>query len=348
MQVFWVFVAAAALSAFVMVGCERDAGGDGEVPFEVVADASDPAIARANLEGFPRGAVMPGAEVAVGGVAREPEELAALWQQAGFREPAPDVDDDEALLVLAGGEPSGCPWEVRRVSMAEQDAGGGGELSVRLGTSAPKAQCSNGPWQPRALALTLPAGELASKEHDADRRIDIDAEHPLPLPAPVVTLTPEGPKWDAFRTTPSRYELSEQQGNGPPPPGRLAFGHGHAVGLTSFPAFDVVQLRLDWRKQSPELSARYVQGPPVEVAGDAFLELRMPNTTVAVTGMPRRLEAPPDAAITEIVLVSEEDPLTWIIGVEGAKAPLALWSGTNEGPHFTGWTRVIGLTQPDQ
>lgn len=345
MQVSWTFVAAAALSAFVMVSCERDAGGDGEVPYEVVADESTPAVARANLEDFPRGAVMPGAEVVAAGVTRDPEELAGLWQQAGFRGPPPDMDDHEAVLVLAGGEASGCPWEVRGVSMVEPKADG--ELSVRLGTSAHKAQCSDGPWQPRALALTLPAGQLASGGQDAHRRIDIAAEHPLPLPAPVVTLTPEGPRWDAFRTTPSRHELSERQGDGPPPPGRLAFGHGYAVGLTSFPGFDVVQLRLDWRKQSPALSARYVQDPPVDVPGDAFLELRLPNTTAAVTGMPRRLEAPPDAAITEMVLVSEEDPLTWIVGVEGGKGSLALWSGTHEGPHFTGWTRVIGLTHPD-
>lgn len=223
--------------------------------------------------------------------------------------------DNEALLVLAGGEPSACPWQVQ------------------------------------------PADVLSDEP-----RIVIGAvERPVPFPRPLIRMTADGPR--VFQRQDAPYQLTPPDEGSPAPPAQLALPHPMAV--TSFPGFDVIQLRLDWHQQDARLTANYVTEPGVDIPGNAFLKLHLANTTAGppTSGGPdaadgpdtptptqpspaSHLRVPPQAAITEIARVPADDSLTWIVGIDGGKARLTHWSGDHDGPTFTGWTHVIGLRHP--
>lgn len=344
------------LVAMMAAGCD---GGDGGVSFEVVADSAQPAIARGvptPEDDFSQGPVMPGVEVAVTGIARNANEVAGLWQQAGFDGSPPQLGDNEALLVLAGGEASACPWQVQRVLTGKPNTAEG-EVSLQLGTDGDQLSCG-GPWQPRAVALTLSADVLPDEPH-----IEIGAvERPVPFPRPLIRLTADGPR--VFQRQDATYQLTPPDEDSPAPPAQLATSHPMAV--TSFPGFDVIQLRLDWHQQDAHLTANYVTEPDLDIPGDAFLKLHLANTTAGPdtsdgpdaadgpdTPTPTHpsppdahLQAAPQAAITKIVRVPADDSLTWIVGIDGGKARLTHWSDDHDGPTFTGWTHVIGLRHP--
>lgn len=226
-----------------------------------------------------------------------------------------------------------------------------GEGSLELGTDGDPLSC-DGPWQARAMALTLPAEVLPDEP-----RIEIGAvERPVPFPRPLIRLTPDGPR--VFQRQDAPYQLTPPDEGSPAPPAQLAMPLPMAV--TSFPGFDVIQLRLDWHHQDARLSANYVTEPDVDIPGDTFLKLQLANTTTGpdTSDGPDAADGPdtppppepagvaPQAAITEIVRVPADGSLTWIVGIDGGKAPLAHWSGDHDGSTFTGWTHVIGLRHP--
>lgn len=369
--------AVAMVLAVLAAGCETD---DGEVAFEVVATETQPASARvggATADEWPP--VMPGAEVAVAGTARDSSDIAALWDQVGFREPMPSLADEQALVVIAGGTARACPWQVAEVVSAHN------HLNVRLAPAGEPTDCASPArqWQPRAVALTVPATALPSDDASHSHAVDLQSIPPLLLPSPVVPLEADGAAWSHFATGSDPYELSRQESMGGPPceacpdnrpkasdepdsleplpqpgtepsassdgqpePARLTRRRPMAV--TSLPGLDVIQFRLDWRKQRGDLSATYIATPPVDVDGETFLQIRLHHTTTAV-GLRRRIEAPPHAAITELVRVPDTDALTWVVGLDGDTTPVAEWSSTYEDqfPDFTGWTRTIAIRHTD-
>lgn len=116
------------------------------------------------------------------------------------------------------------------------------------------------------------------------------------------------------------------------------------LAVTSFPGMDVVHLRFTSRRDSARLSASYVAGPPVPVAGDTFLQLEVGPTGASPQAMPRHLEAPTQAAITEIVPLPDRH--TWIIGLDGPKRPLTTGSRSYGLPQATGSAELIALPHP--
>jgi len=119
-----------------------------------------------------------------------------------------------------------------------------------------KCACVRSRWQPRALALTLPAAAMPS-----------------------------------------------------PGDGVAAPGRGH-------------------------LSASYVADPSVPVTGDAFLQLKVGPPGASPSGEPGRVHAPAPAAITGSVCLPNR--YAWIVGLEGGKAPLSLFSRSYDLPKPTG------------
>lgn len=144
------------VAALILAGCSRGGAEDG-MGFEVRADASKLAIERTGPAGSsPQPPVMPGAEVFAAGIARHPENAQALWEQAGFQGPVPSFAEDDALLILAGGQSTACPWTVERL---EADST---SVSVHLGAAASPedTDCTAAAWQPHAVALALPTASL--------------------------------------------------------------------------------------------------------------------------------------------------------------------------------------------
>jgi hypothetical protein len=332
-RLWWLCAAGLALAGLTLSACESE---DGGVPFEVVADEPEPAIHRAGLER--RSPMMRGAELVVAGIARTSEQVRGLWQQIGFRDGTPTLAEGQALLVLAGGEPANCPWTVDELTTAS------GDVQVRLGTAADQADC--GSWQPRALALSVPADELPADEppetHDHEPvRVSPGEDLPLfVLPTEAVELDPDGPAW-AKRLGQFPHELSADDGGRAPE--LAATG---SVAVTSLPGFDVVHIRLDG-EQRGRLSAEYVDEPPVPVEGDAVLRIELHRSAADPVAAVRRLEAPSSAAVTEMVRVPETDTPTWVVGIDGDKAALALWSRTYSSPELAGSSRLIGIHHSD-
>lgn len=103
--------------ALTLAGC--DASDDDRVAFEVVATETQPPSDRVGgvtADEWPP--VMPGAEVAVADTAGDSSEVAAVWDQVGFREPMPSLGDEQALVAIAGGTADACPWQVAEVVSA--------------------------------------------------------------------------------------------------------------------------------------------------------------------------------------------------------------------------------------
>lgn len=154
-----VLLALVAVLALAAAGCgstsgRGDAGGSGEnagtdtgtqLTYQVVADESR----------------NPGHDELAGGIARDPADVAALWDAAGLTSPPPE--SGRALIVVAGGESSTCPWELDRVT-ADSDAGA---VTVRLVELRQERTCT-ADWNPRTLALTAAAEEVPA---DAELRL---------------------------------------------------------------------------------------------------------------------------------------------------------------------------------
>lgn len=226
------------------------------------------------------------------GIARDPEKAQGLWDQAGFEGALPSFADDEALLVLAGGQSAACPWTVERV---EADST---SVSVQLGApvNAEDTDCTAAAWQPHAVALALPAAALpAGHDFRQDPTILVtgDALPPSLLPTEPLPLAAAGLPWSAADTE-LPYRLSEGGASAE----RLT--EDRPVAVTSFPGFDVVHLRFETKRRGG-LSAAYTTDPPVSVQGDAFLQLELGPASTGTQRMPRHLDAPASAALTQLV-----------------------------------------------
>lgn len=354
MRSFVVHVTGVVLVALVMVGCGGE-GGD-EVAFEVVADESDPAIERPHSRMW----VVHGAEVAVAGIAREQEEVKALWELVGFGDEIPSLADQQALLVVAGGQTRSCPWDVEAVTTSSDG------VAVHLaepgwegvpGDPPPELEqeegphCGVPPWEPRAIALTVPADQLPPAGALAeDQPLDLVGD---PLQSRVVTIGRDGPEWNG---PDDAYAVSAAQSTTAAEPTRLQ----EPPAVTSLPGFDVIQIQYDWHKYRGGFSAAYVTDPPVDVDGDAFLRIRLHNTAPGPLGQ-RRLDVPALGLVTDMVRVPDDEALTWILGIDGGKTPLATWTGhynrhpdarpsdadPGKPPEVTGPTRVIAVGPPD-
>lgn len=307
-----------------MASCGTD--GDQDVAFEVVADESKPDVQRVGPDGASTPPVMGGAEVVVTAAAREPDEIQALCDHLGVRDPVPALAAGEALVALAGGQPVACPWTVAGVEARPET------LAVRLGTSAGDADCGQSAWEPRALALTVPACALPTGD---DVLLTSDSTLPSAvLPPEVISLNPVGPPpWTAADTR-SPYQLSK--------PGASAehLAAANPAAVTTFPGFDILHLRFSSKRRG-RLSASYVTDPPVSVEGQAYLQIELGSPAVSHQRMPRKLNPPASAAITEIKRLP--DVPTWIVGLDRDPAPLTLWSRTYDLPEAVGSTRLVGI-----
>lgn len=116
------------------------------------------------------------------------------------------------------------------------------------------------------------------------------------------------------------------------------------VAVTSFPDFDVIHVRFETKRRGG-LSASYTTDPPVSVEGDAFLQLKLGSASTATERMPHHLEAPASAGLTELVRLP--DAPTWLVGVDGDKAPLTHWSSSSDLPGFTGSTHLLLIPHTD-
>jgi hypothetical protein len=105
------------------------------------------------------------------------------------------------------------------------------------------------------------------------------------------------------------------------------------VAVTTFPGFDVVHMRFAAPGRE-RLSASYVADPSVPVTGDAFLQLKVGPPGASCSRVPGRVHAPAPAAITESVCLPNRH--AWIVGLEGGKAPLSLFSRSYDLPKPTG------------
>lgn len=71
----------------------------------------------------------------------------------------------------------------------------------------------------------------------------------------------------------------------------------------------------------------------VEVAGESFLQIELMHVASHAFGGAERLAAPPGSAITELVLLAdEEDTTTWIVGMHGEAALVSPRESEFEGP----------------
>ena len=136
-----------ALLAVALGGCDAS---DDEVAFEVVADTTQPAIARAGPQGANADPpLMPGAEAVVAAIVHKPRNVEAVWDQIGFDESVASLDEGEDLLVIAGGQPASCPWTVKAV-----EAGSARSARRRASTHDGK---SLGPGRTFAIASSIVA-----------------------------------------------------------------------------------------------------------------------------------------------------------------------------------------------
>lgn len=357
------------MAALALAGCDSEPkDAETELAYEVVGDAADPSMGRTTLVEGASGSrvtphVLPGSEPATFGIARNDDEAASLWDTVGFDGPAPSLAADEALVIVAGGQSAHCPWDPTTVWTS-----GTGEVLVYLDKAPPPQgpleqvegfvsdlrqrvtdpePCREGHWQPRALALTVPTGALPSPSDDRQEHFDGLALNNDLSYHPVVPLDPASPLWNRWIEG-DPYVLSRQETEGTSQPARLgSSGITGPVTVTALPGMDTISFQLDWRKRPGDLSATYVQQPPVNVDGDAFVKIRLHHTAAPQdpTLVPHRIEAPASAAITELVRIPDEESLTWIVGVEGGQAPLAAWMDTfsSDRPGFTGWIRTIAI-----
>jgi hypothetical protein len=327
-------VAVVALLAVALGACDAS---DDEVAFEVVADTTQPAIARAGPQGANADPpLMPGAEAVVAAIVHKPRNVEAVWDQIGFDESVASLDEGEDLMVIAGGQPASCPWTVKAVEAGPE------RLSVRLTTGSEASACRRSGWQPRALALTVPAAATPSPgDGGADARVWLGTDSSLPasvLPAEVWRLNPDGrPPWSGadtafpYQKTQARSSEAELTADRP-------------VAVTTFPGFDVVHVRFAAR-DGGRLLASYVADPPVPVTGDAFLQLEVGPPGASPSAMPRRIHAPAQAAITEIARLPNRR--AWIVGLEGGKSPLSVFSGSYDLSQTAGSAYLIGLPHPN-
>jgi hypothetical protein len=105
------------------------------------------------------------------------------------------------------------------------------------------------------------------------------------------------------------------------------------VAVTTFPGFDVVQMRVAAPGRG-HLSASYVADPSVPVTGDAFLQLKVGPPGASPSEVRGRIHGPAPAAITGSVCLPNRH--AWIVGLEGGKAPLSLFSRSYDLPKPTG------------
>lgn len=324
------------VAVLTLAGCS-EGGGENEVAFEVRADTSTPTIERTGPAGSsPQPRVMPGAEVFVAGMARHPQEAQALWDQAGFQGSLPSFADDRALLVLAGGQSTACPWTVDSVEADSTRV----SVSLAAPAGAEDTDCTAAAWQPHAVALALPAAALPTGDDVRQDPTILVTSDTLPaslLPAETLPLAADGLPWSAADTA-FPYRLSR---------GGASAEHlteDRPVAVTSFPNFDVVHVRFE-TKHRGGLSADYTTHPSVPVKGDAFVRLELGPVSTSTQRMPRSVDAPASAALTELVRLP--DAPTWIVGLDGDKAPLTLWSSTHDLPAFTGSTHLLLIPHAD-
>lgn len=197
----WPWMLLATLVAVALGGCDTFSD---EGAFEVVADTTQPAIARTGPDGAAdKPPMMPGAEVGMAAVVQRPSDVRSVWEQLGFDQPVVSVADYQALLLLlAGGQPACCPWTIDTV-----EASGSQSVLVRLGTLWESTGCAHSGWQARALATTVPAGALPSTG-DQSPTVSLGSDSSLPplwLPTDSDVLIPTttcGPLTPTFVVAP--------------------------------------------------------------------------------------------------------------------------------------------------
>ena len=120
----------------------------------------------------------------LGDIARTDEEADELWETVGFSVQPPALDD-QALVVVTGGQPDDCPWDPTVLSV---DATA---VVVALADLDEERFCE-GDWTPRALALTVPAADVTADSQVHVRQPWGETESASPL-----ADRPDPERWDA-------------------------------------------------------------------------------------------------------------------------------------------------------
>lgn len=89
----------------------------------------------------------------VGAVVHTDEQAAQLWDEAELSDEPPSLDE-HALVAIAGGEADDCPWELTDITVEHRS------VELTLDEADEQAFCE-GRWDPRTLAVTVPADTLA-------------------------------------------------------------------------------------------------------------------------------------------------------------------------------------------
>lgn len=101
----------------------------------------------------------------LGDVVTSQQEADRLWDTVGFETARPHLDGD-AVVVVTGGQPRDCRWRLDDVSVGEGVVRVTLAFASRWRNMTPvRATWCDGNWEPRALAVTVPAGDVA----DGDR-----------------------------------------------------------------------------------------------------------------------------------------------------------------------------------
>lgn len=342
---------AAVMAALLLVaGCS---GGDEsrEISFTVERLEEGTAVDR-----VPR-RIVPGGEVIVSGVARNPHVAEQLWEQAGFTDSAPSLSDDEALVLIVGGEAVACPWEPRSMEVT-----GPGFVSVDVGHE-PGTHCG-AEWRPRALALTVDTDDLPQDPFELEVRafeprpfvVELGADGPQHLAdAPIPGAVPGPEDGDPLPDEPPEQRVEQRA------PDDLDESGGEPAVLTMaavsrYPGFDAVHFQFDGRDPFTRAIAyvapplRDASGAPVEMTGNAFLESQIGPLSLHAYGGPDRLEGPPTAAITELVLLGAvNDTARWVIGVRGEPTPAVTSTTRFRSPNQrTGSALTIHVRHPNR
>lgn len=153
-----------------------------------------------------REAVYPGpAGPLIGGIAHSDDEAAGLWDTVGLPDDPPPLDG-EALVVVSGGEPDDCRWRLDDVTVESE--------AVRLTLNDRHGlfghRHCDGEWEPRTLAVTVPAVELPD-----DASVRVDQVDGLTDRAAPVTARPDPALWDHRELTADHFDIVRGCHDGP-------------------------------------------------------------------------------------------------------------------------------------